>query len=75
MPNISENISRIRQLIQQARNAASKVHAHSLSHTHTHPEVGIGTQKPVIFSFSFLHPGECVDEVQRVVQCSGPYSP
>lgn len=25
MPNISENISRIRQLIQQARNAASKV--------------------------------------------------
>lgn len=27
MPNISENINRIRQLIQQARNAASKVHS------------------------------------------------
>lgn len=26
MPNISENINRIRQLIEQARNAANKVH-------------------------------------------------
>lgn len=33
MPNISENISRIRQLIQQARNAASKVRPlHNMSH-------------------------------------------
>lgn len=26
MPNISENINRIRQLIEQARNTANKVH-------------------------------------------------
>lgn len=37
MPNISENISRIRQLIQQARNAASKVHTHT--HAKLSPEV------------------------------------
>lgn len=42
MPNISENISRIRQLIQQARNAASKVghtrayvYTQADKHTHT----------------------------------------
>lgn len=32
MPNISENINRIRQLIQQARNAASKVHLSTAGH-------------------------------------------
>lgn len=41
MPNISENISRIRQLIQQARNAASKVghtraYVYTQADTHTH---------------------------------------
>lgn len=41
-PNISENINRIRQLIQQARNAASKVtkytcpHAQTCNHTASH---------------------------------------
>lgn len=38
MLNISENISRIRQLIQQARNAASKVGAHTHVHTYTHAD-------------------------------------
>lgn len=33
MPNISENIHHIRQLIQQARNAASKVDTHTHKHT------------------------------------------
>ena len=36
MPNISENINRIRQLIEQARRAASKVHAHAHAHKNTH---------------------------------------
>lgn len=51
MPNISENISRIRQLIQQARNAASKV-----GHTNYYINMQADTHTPERVSLTSLRP-------------------
>lgn len=54
MPNISENINRIRQLIQQARNAASKVNAAGLRNKTLEVKRQSFDCFPSCFSSSFL---------------------